>query len=169
MKISGSNTMFTCGILIRKREPKRIKTVNRSVSPIFKCMPTIWFFSAINKLTPVVIRIAMKGSDLPKEGRAVIETERDASMGGYSTKPGHTGDLSKYSMSIIRITPAKGSRYYSGKSRWEADPSAIFNNVVYRNSEKGLIAVRGDETLFDSPTFTVATPERKLFRLFQMR
>lgn len=73
--------MFTCGILIRKREPKRIKTVNRSVSPIFKCMPTIWFFSAINKLTPVVIRIAMKGSDLPKEGRAVIETERDASMG----------------------------------------------------------------------------------------
>lgn len=51
-------------------------------------MPTIWFFSAINKLTPVVIRIAMKGSDLPKEGRAVIETERDASMGGLFDKTG---------------------------------------------------------------------------------
>lgn len=112
-------------------------------------------FKARNKYTPVVVRVAIKGSDMPAEGSAVFTIDRDSSIGVYSTREGHTDELSEYSSSIIRITAAKGTGYYATDTHGGTDIPTIYDRVV--NGAKGITAIKGNETSFDTKTFTTAT------------
>lgn len=113
-------------------------------------------FKARNKYTPVVIRIAITGSDMPVFGNAVVTIDRDTSIDVYSTQEGHTTELSEYSSSIVRVTAAKGAGYYATTSG-VADINTIYNRVVNGDSANGITAIKGNETTFDTKTFTTVT------------
>lgn len=120
-------------------------------------------FTALNRFTPVVIRVAIKGSDMPFEGSAVIEIERDTSKGVYSIIPPYTNDLSEYTSSIIRLTAAKGANYFVSNPDGTPNVAAIYHNVIYGDSNIGIIPIKGNEASFNTKTFTQAIPNGNSF------
>lgn len=114
-------------------------------------------FKAVNKYNPVVIRVAIKGSDMPAEGNAIVTIDRDTSKGIYSNNGGSTAALSEYTSSIIRITAATGAGYYAINPQGEADVPTIYDNVVNGDLDNGITGIKGNELIFDTKTFTKAT------------
>lgn len=107
-------------------------------------------FKARNKYTPIVIRVQLGGNDVPEEGTAKLMLFRNTKIGITDSN----GKISKNSSSVLRITPAKGSSYFSMQAG-QPDAAQIYDHVV--NGGEGILSVREMQDEPFSKTFTTAT------------
>jgi hypothetical protein len=94
-------------------------------------------FKSRNRYTPVVVRMAVSGEDLPEGGTITARITRDTRYETTVDVHGRT-EISKYASSIMRFTPYIGD-YYS------SDATIQYNNIDSDSHYNATRALVGDD------------------------
>ena len=126
-------------------DPETNLTVNTAYTlKKLKMNPYDRVFIQRNDFTPVVVRVALTGTMLPRSGTVDIVINRDTGKNDVNLKP-------KYFTSVVKFTCIKGTQFYSN------DIPTMFESVARQvnNTPEGQIA---DKNVFK----TMATSENVL-------